>query len=348
MKKRNMDMDVNDYYNMMSGRTKEDLWDMPRYNTPYYTPITGVGRPSTARNNHSNRDLDVNEYYASMGNRTYEELWKKPRYNNDYNLPITGKARPAVNKQVRNVTEKIGVNEYAQNFHNRTKEELWNMPVYNDPNNKPIIGPGRNPVIKTGNFSSKMWKDAQGKAIVSEVKGNHIYRPQVKKSSGEFKKNTGRQENVVGFGEERKVYMNNRFGIGISGTGNPAIDTMLGSFRSISGLESEWEVEEYNEGGDNGGAHFFPSKTKNSRLVLETGVGTLSPLLAWHMLTMTGSIIKGYLLINLLSPTTGVPVKMWMVVNAFPIKYVAPEFNALSSEVAIERIEFMHNGIVTI
>ena len=30
MKKRNIDMDVNDYYNTMSGRTKEDLWDMPK------------------------------------------------------------------------------------------------------------------------------------------------------------------------------------------------------------------------------------------------------------------------------------------------------------------------------
>ena len=298
MKKRNIDMDVNDYYNTMSGRTKEDLWDMPKYNTPYYTPITGVGRPSTTKTNQFDRTLNVNEYYANMGNRTQEELWKKPRYNDDYNKPIKGRARPAVNK--------------------------------------------------TGNFSSKNWKDAQGKAIVSEVKGNHIYRPQVKKSSGDFKTNTGREEKVIGLGEERKVYLNNRFGIQISGTGNPEIDTIVGSFRSISGLESEWEVEEYNEGGDNGGAHFFPSKTKNSRLVLETGVGTLSPLLAWHMLTMTGSIIKGYLLINLLSPTTGVPVKMWMVVNAFPIRYVAPEFNALSSEVAIERVEFMHNGIITI
>lgn len=348
MKKRDIDIDVNDYYNMMSGRTKDELWRMPRYNNESYLPITGVGRPSTIKNDYSSRDIDVNEYYANMNNRTYEDLWNMPRYNDEYNLPITGQGRQAVVKKTQDTTSRMDVNRYVQDLHNKTKEELWEMPVYNNTQNQPITGAGRPSVIHTGRFKGKTWIDEQGKAITNEVKGSNSYRPEVKATNGNFKVNTGRSEKALGSAEERKVYMNNRFGIGISGTGNPVIDTLLGSFRTISGLESEWEMEEYREGGDNGGAHFFPTKTKNSRIVLETGVGTLSPLLTWHMLTMTGVIIKGFLTINLLSPTSGLPVKMWLVVNAFPVRYVAPEFNALSSEVAIERVEFIHNGIITL
>ena len=39
------------------------------------------------------------------------------------------------------------------------------------------------------------------------------------------------------------------------------------------------------------------------------------------------------------------PIATWQVINAWPTKYTAPDFNATSSEVAIETMELAHEGL---
>lgn len=38
-------------------------------------------------------------------------------------------------------------------------------------------------------------------------------------------------------------------------------------------------------------------------------------------------------------------VASWQIVNAWPVKYTAPEFNATASEVAVETLELAHEGM---
>ena len=40
------------------------------------------------------------------------------------------------------------------------------------------------------------------------------------------------------------------------------------------------------------------------------------------------------------------PVAEWQLVRAFPCKYVGPELKGNSSDVAIESIEFAHEGLI--
>lgn len=35
----------------------------------------------------------------------------------------------------------------------------------------------------------------------------------------------------------------------------------------------------------------------------------------------------------------------WQMINAWPTKYTAPDFNAASSEVAVESVEIAHEGV---
>ena len=35
----------------------------------------------------------------------------------------------------------------------------------------------------------------------------------------------------------------------------------------------------------------------------------------------------------------------WQVINAWPTKYTAPDFNATSSEIAVETLEIAHEGM---
>ena len=42
------------------------------------------------------------------------------------------------------------------------------------------------------------------------------------------------------------------------------------------------------------------------------------------------------------------PAASWQVINAWPTKYTAPDFNATSSEVAIETLEIAHEGMTRV
>ena len=42
------------------------------------------------------------------------------------------------------------------------------------------------------------------------------------------------------------------------------------------------------------------------------------------------------------------PAASWQVINAWPTKYTASDFNATSSEVAIETLEIAHEGMTRV
>lgn len=148
-----------------------------------------------------------------------------------------------------------------------------------------------------------------------------------------------RKESLLSIGENRKVALNHSFSV--------YAPMPIGSFTRVSGLEKEWELESYREGGDNGGEHFFPRIIRSSHLVLEYGTGMLDPLARWFDMTTLGMMIKLPLMIMLTSELQ-IPLKIWMVMDAMPVKYTVPHFDALASEVAISRLEFTHNGFITI
>ncbi len=41
----------------------------------------------------------------------------------------------------------------------------------------------------------------------------------------------------------------------------------------------------------------------------------------------------------------GEPAASWQVINAWPTKYTAPDFNATASEIAVETLELAHEGM---
>ncbi|GHV42941.1 phage tail protein [Clostridia bacterium] len=41
-------------------------------------------------------------------------------------------------------------------------------------------------------------------------------------------------------------------------------------------------------------------------------------------------------------------IAKWMIVNAWPTRYTAPDLNATSNEVAVEQLELVHEGITRI
>lgn len=277
------------------------------------------------------------------------------------------------------------INEYYNAMGARPEAQVWEMPVYNDASGKPITGQGRNPIKNSGNFAAPVY-NYQGKPIIADNDSRRnsngepvylveVYRPGIKQGqqfkvpkyndesgkpiindtlpeSGEQKvyrpsklKKSGvsiplaRQESTFALGENKKLHLNNSFSV--------YAPMPIGSFTKISGLETEWELESYREGGANGGDHFFPRQIKNSNLVFEYGVGLLDPLGTWFSMTKLGMMVRFPLMVTLTNEQK-IPVKMWMVLDAMPVKYSAPHFDAMASEVAINRLEFIHSGLISV
>lgn len=120
---------------------------------------------------------------------------------------------------------------------------------------------------------------------------------------------------------------------------------LTGGFTEVTGLESEIEVEEYREGGQNRYSHQLPGPTKYpARLVLKHGLTDIGSLWNWYEAVTRGVIQRKNGTIMLLDRAR-LPVIWWNFAQAFPVKWSGPQFNAESSEVVFETIELVHRGI---
>lgn len=125
------------------------------------------------------------------------------------------------------------------------------------------------------------------------------------------------------------------------------VDALLGlngAFESVSGLSLEVDYETYIEGGAES-SHYFYKQMAPQTLVLERGLVTgVDQFALWMEALKLGSIIRLGGTITLLS-ATGKVQKIWIITDAYPIKYVGPTLKSSPSGFAVSRIELAHNGV---
>lgn len=119
----------------------------------------------------------------------------------------------------------------------------------------------------------------------------------------------------------------------------------LGLFTELEGLEAEYEVEEYVEGGQNDFVHILPVRRKYQNLKLTRAIDNQSGRLAsWFSTfgpTGGGSRTQGSVkAINANSET----VATWTIKDVWPVKYSGPSLSSSSDEVATETLELAHHG----
>lgn len=132
-------------------------------------------------------------------------------------------------------------------------------------------------------------------------------------------------------------YMAYNFAVEIGGV-------VLGGFSEVSGLSSEIDLESYEEGGLNGYVHKFPKHTTYPNLVLSRGLVNIDLFRIWYEATNQGLIQQLNGTIMLLN-NKRIPVMWWTFKNAYPVKWEGPQLNASSDEIAVEKIELVHQGI---
>lgn len=119
---------------------------------------------------------------------------------------------------------------------------------------------------------------------------------------------------------------------------------IMGNFLSVTGLDMEFEYEVFAEGGSTYPRYFFKN-TKPQTLVLEQGTVT-AVLDAASVLTaevnsgmsapLAGTII--------LKDSFGETKRVWNIAGAHLVRYVGPKLDSNQPNLAVSRIELMHNG----
>lgn len=120
-----------------------------------------------------------------------------------------------------------------------------------------------------------------------------------------------------------------------------------GGFSEVTGFGVSIDVMEYREGDMVQTPMKIPGLKKYGNITLKQGLADSMVLYDWIIAGVDGAVDRKTITITLLDEEEA-PAASWQVINAWPMKYSAPDFNATSSEVAIESLEIAHEGMVRV
>ncbi len=116
------------------------------------------------------------------------------------------------------------------------------------------------------------------------------------------------------------------------------------AFRECSGLDTSQESIDYREGGEPLRMRKLPGMNTFSYITLQRGITNDTELWDWRQRTAEGDVERRNGSIILLD-NKGDEQMRWNFVEAWPMKWTGPSFNATGNEVAIESLELAHEGI---
>ena len=120
-----------------------------------------------------------------------------------------------------------------------------------------------------------------------------------------------------------------------------------GGFSEVTGFDASIDVIEYREGDMTQTPLKIPGLKKYGNITLKQGLVDSMVLYEWMTAALEGDVERKTLTTTLLD-IAGSPAASWQIINAWPVKYTAPDFNATSSEVAIESLEIAHEGMTRV
>jgi phage tail-like protein len=113
-------------------------------------------------------------------------------------------------------------------------------------------------------------------------------------------------------------------------------------FTDVAGLSVEMGTEEIIEGGENRFIQKYPTRTKYPELVLKRGLLQSSEILIWIQQCLEDYQIQPKDISIKLLNEEHQPLLTWNVVNAYPTKWSVSDFNANSSSIVVESLQFFY------
>ncbi|MEF9840867.1 MAG: phage tail protein [Lachnospiraceae bacterium] len=118
-------------------------------------------------------------------------------------------------------------------------------------------------------------------------------------------------------------------------------------FSEVTGFDASIDVIEYREGDMITTPMKIPGLKKYGNITLKHGTTDSKSMYEWMIAGVEGEVERKTITITLLDETES-PCASWTVINAWPNKYTAPDFNATASEIAIESVEIAHEGMTRV
>lgn len=120
-----------------------------------------------------------------------------------------------------------------------------------------------------------------------------------------------------------------------------------GGFSEVSGVDASIDVIEYREGDMVQTPMKFAGLKKYGNITLKQGLTDSMVLYEWIMTGVDGPVERKTITITSLDEA-GEATASWQIINAWPVRYVAPDFNAMASEVAVQVLEIAHEGMTRV
>jgi phage tail-like protein len=121
-------------------------------------------------------------------------------------------------------------------------------------------------------------------------------------------------------------------------------NTTTASFRECSGLTTDGDSTDYREGTDTNTVRKLPGLRKYGNVTLKRGYTLNRELWDWYANIVNGNPQRRTVSIILMNEAH-VDVLRWELAFAWINKIEGPSFSATASEVAVESIEIVHEGL---
>ena len=120
-----------------------------------------------------------------------------------------------------------------------------------------------------------------------------------------------------------------------------------GGFSEATGFDASIDVVEYREGDMETTPSKIPGLKRYGNITLRQGLVDSTAIYDWMMTGVNGAVDRKTVTVTL-QDEEGSPAASWQIINAWPMRYTAPDFNASASEIAIESIEIAHEGMTRV
>ena len=123
-----------------------------------------------------------------------------------------------------------------------------------------------------------------------------------------------------------------------------------GRFSECSGLEATMEPFAIKEGGNNFGEIQRAGRTTFGTVILKRGMTTNRHLWKWFNAVSNGGYAYRLNAIVTMLGASALPIDpsgvvQWELLNALPTKFKAADLNSTGSEIGIEELHFVHQGM---
>jgi phage tail-like protein len=135
--------------------------------------------------------------------------------------------------------------------------------------------------------------------------------------------------------------------LGSSGPGGP-VNVCTGAFAECTGLEATMEPKAIKEGGTNYGVAQRAGPITFATVVLKRGISTNRNLWQIFNAVSSGLFAPRLQVIITLLDMSSAPVIGWQLDRAMPIKFKFADLNAKGTEVGIEELHLVHEGLSSV